>query len=392
MDDNWKAFLEGRFLAEKAITCGLTYDWGASYRPEKPVYEAERKKNEYPVAPLWPGWEFGVDFQGGEARYEEHASSVGVDSKWQEYFNRVNLSLGNYDLKRLEGGFKGSFFASLEDTEKWNLDGGLYQENTMDLSGGSFLAEVGWALGDGTKPSSDALIFTPLLGYGYNRIQFTRSNFRVLGTVIPIGEVSEDYDVHYIDIGGKLNFTFDKNILFDLRSSCGIVFYNQASNSAIGSIDGDGGYIPKIEVRLRYLATPDFTLSIGGFFEQQHLEGGMSSSAEWPDNNLSHYGATVGGSYKWGGDSGKRAVYRPMLQTVSMEPKRINRPSTNIAQEQPVPLESIVIAQAPVKESRGNGLAPAERLDRLESFYKKGLVSKEKYVEEKRIILTAMSD
>jgi len=402
--DNWRFFLEGRFFDETAVSCGVKYafdeGWRRPYKRRIALKQPVRDEGEYFLAEdyaAFPGWELTAELQGGGAEYEEHASSVDVDSKWNDFFGRVNLSLGNYDLERFEGGIKGSLFGTLEDTEKWYLNGSLYQNNDMYFTGGSFLAEAGIAIGDKEKPGM--LIFTPLVGYGYNRNHFVRSNFVTSGTVSELGEVSEDYDVHYIDFGGKLNFVFNEKMLVDLRASCGVVVDNEADNSLLGTVDGHGGYIPKFDGKLKLVTGPDSSLNIGGFCEHQHLEGGTSGNVEWPDNDLLLWGFTLGATYKWGaGGSREPSYYQPPrrrdeLKVVRLEtvPERAAPPRVVRYIDSQKPVRRRIYATRPYREvtyRSNNGLEAVQRLDRLQALYNKGLVSRRKYIEEKGLILS----
>ena len=122
----------------------------------------------------------------------------------------------------------------------------------ISFKGINFLGDLGWAFSNRTEQGLFA--FTPFIGYGYNWINFSRSNFTILGIVTQLGEVDENYDVHYIEGGAKINWDITDKLLADLRGSYGIVFYNRADNDLLGSMEGDGGYIPKVELKIKYLA------------------------------------------------------------------------------------------------------------------------------------------
>ncbi len=245
------------------------------------------------------GWQMTSDVEIGTLSYEEDASSVGVTSDLGSSYGKLNIEYGESNEEQLEAGIHISLFQSLEDEENWHLGGfGLIQTNDTDLWGVNASANLGWAFVIHDE-IEESVILTPYAGYGYRFWEFSRSNFNVLGTVVEVGEVSEDYNIHYLDFGSRLIWNVSRKTSFKVGWGYGWVRFTEANNSELGKIEGEGGRIIQWDVALSYLFSENVAAFAGFGFESQNLDGGTSGNVIWPDNEAIFLGGKVGAVYRF---------------------------------------------------------------------------------------------
>lgn len=180
---------------------------------------------------------------------------------------------------------------AFKDTEKWYFGGAEFQTNKMKFNRLGGNVRVGKVFFSDIYKDFKA---TPFVTYGYSYTDFKRSNFNILGAPLNIGAVNEQYYVHHV--GGGVTFDKKFNSRFGI-SGFGLysyVFSNQAHNSALGKIDGDGGSFTDAELDFNYYFTDNFRLKLGGFFELQELNGKNNNVVIWPDNKTMFYGGQIG--------------------------------------------------------------------------------------------------
>ena len=244
-------------------------------------------------------WEISIDDYMAGATYEEKGSLSGLDIKsdWKSFYNKTAFYLGDYDNKNIEGEVNFGMFLTPKARETWNINGSQYQTNDMSLWGMSTSADIGWAFSMNMGEKSN-ITATPLIGYRWKFIRFSRSNFNILNAITIAETVDEDYDLHFLDIGGRFNYTVGKFEVFT-KPIFGIVLYDAAKNSVLGTIKGGGGFLFNIDAGVNYSMTENLILGLMFTAEIQDLKGGETSSVIWPDNTLNTFGGTVRLKYKF---------------------------------------------------------------------------------------------
>lgn len=241
-------------------------------------------------------WEVAFDSFIGGASYEENEGVV--DSDWSAFYNKNTVSLGDYDNEEIEGDVHFGMSVSATATETWNISGTEFQTNDMSFWGMDTGADIGWAFS--TDMGDDAKItLTPLLGYRWKFIRFTRENFTILNTITIRETIDEDYNLHFLDLGGRVGAEFGDQVEIFAKPIFGIGLYNGADNSELGTIDGDGGFLFNLDTGINYLASEDLVVALAFSCEIQRLTGGESGNIIWPDNSLVAYGATIGVKYRF---------------------------------------------------------------------------------------------
>ncbi|MFH1995868.1 MAG: hypothetical protein ABIJ27_02590 [Candidatus Omnitrophota bacterium] len=243
--------------------------------------------------------EITVDDFMGVAIYEEKESFLGValKSDWKGFYNEGTLRATDYNIK----GFEGELFFGVPTTavskEEWHISGAKYQTNDMSLWGINTGVMVGWAFP--LSVSKDAKVaVTPLFGYRWRFLRFTRNNFNILNMVTIAETVDEDFNIHSLETGGKLSFFFKDYELF-VRPMFGFVLYNAATNSALGTVKGDGGYLLFLDGGINFNISENFIIGFEAKAELQRLEGGTKDNVIWPDNSFDVYGGKIKFIYRF---------------------------------------------------------------------------------------------
>jgi hypothetical protein len=245
------------------------------------------------------GWEVNLNNKIGHAIYRENESTL--KSKWSNFYYRLDLGVDNFADEdrniKLLANF--GFFIAPTDTETWHVSGVKYQTNDMDFFGINQDLAIGYQFKISNPRKEEKLIFTPLLGYGYKRIKFKRTNFNVLNIITSREVVSEIYDIHYLSSGFHADYYTNEKWKFFSNFLYGYIFSNKADNSALGTIDGEGGSLFTFDVGMAYSFNDKNRISFGGFAEFQRLKGGETATVIWPDNDFNSYGALMNYSYSF---------------------------------------------------------------------------------------------
>lgn len=236
-------------------------------------------------------WKYTARIQPARFDYAEDSNSIA--SEWDANGARLLMGIEGYDGRALEGGVELGYSTTLTERESWRQGGALRQTNDMDLLALDFLGEIGWAL------AFDRFTFTPMTGYGFRQIQFSRAQFNVTTPITVRDIVDEHYNIHYFDLGGRVDFKLTEKLSARARASYGHVARSSLSNSATDDIKGHSGSIQKAELGLNYAFSEHFALAVGGFLDLQHLDEKTERGNTWPENDLEIFGITVEGSYSY---------------------------------------------------------------------------------------------
>lgn len=241
-------------------------------------------------------WEIDFDTYLGGAIYKESESTV--DSDWTAFYNKSTVYLGDYDNKTIEGDIRFGMSYTSTGTETWDISGVEYQTNDMKFWEMDTGVDLGWAfpveLDQDTK-----LAITPLVGYRWRFIRFTRENFTILNTITIRETIDEDYNLHFLDLGGRIAVEWQKNFEFFAKPIFGIVLYNATDNSELGTVKGDGGFSFRLDTGINYAFTENIVAGVSFTMELQRLKGGESGNILWPDNSLDTYGGTIAVKYRF---------------------------------------------------------------------------------------------
>ena len=245
-------------------------------------------------------WEISFDNTIGGAIYEESDNSTGTEikSSWSSFVYKGNVVGSKYDNKYVQGEIFYGMSVAPTSTETWNINGTEYQTNDMSFWGIDTGVLLGWAFPIEIPEKMD-IALTPLVGYQYKFTRFTRSNFVVLRKITITATVDEDYNIHSLDLGARVNFKINDKFNVFVKPIFGIVLYNSANNSVAGTIKGDGGFLFNLDAGLNYAITKNFVVEGAFRMELQRLNGATSGSILWPDNSLDNYGGTITVRYKF---------------------------------------------------------------------------------------------
>jgi len=279
-----------------------TGTWGGDPEIRKDT-EFIPKKNELgPLRPGIPGAKFVTNLYAGKVKYEERAEIADAESNWEDYIGKIEFGLDAYDKEYWEGSLRFGLFGTTRDTERWDLGGsGEYQTNHMDFRGADLNFDIGWAISTPSKYIS----FTPLAHAGYRRIEFDRWGFSTTGAPIPqLGEAGQHFNLSFLGIGGKLDLALADPLNLYGKGYWAPLVYAPANNNAVGRFTVNNGVIWHGEAGCDYNLSDKFDISLGGFYDLQHLDRSERIdsgvvSAELPDNKLKTYGVKLGGMYKF---------------------------------------------------------------------------------------------
>ncbi|MDD4957028.1 MAG: hypothetical protein PHH49_06470 [Candidatus Omnitrophica bacterium] len=249
-------------------------------------------------------WKVDVESYSGYVTYKESEDLSGtqLDSNWSAYLNRTGLALKEYDHESWEGEMRVGFSFTSEDSETWDVGGARYQTNDMKywaLDSGFLL---GWAvpldMGSSSEPN---MYLTPLIGYNYKFMRFTRTNFNILNTITITDTVDEDFYIHALELGGKFDFMVNEKLALFVKPIWGIVLYDYAHNSIGGGIEGkEGSYYINLDTGVEYSIDENWVVGLLFRAEWQRLKGGnRDNEVFWPDNSLDAYGGEVNVAYRF---------------------------------------------------------------------------------------------
>ena len=241
-------------------------------------------------------WEISLDNTMGGAVYEGSGNSGGTNAKgnWSSFYYKGNLAASKYDNKQLQGEAFYGMFVSPTSNETLKLNGVDVATDDLNFWGIDTGIDLGWALPIDI-PEKAEITLTPLVGYRWKYIRFTRTNVVVL-RVSTADTFDENYNIHSIDVGGRVNFKVNDKINVFVKPIFGIVVYDSADNGGSSTVTGNGGFLFNCDVGLNYAITKNFL--IGGAFriELTHLDDSKAGPL-WP--GLDTYSGTVTATYKF---------------------------------------------------------------------------------------------
>ena len=232
---------------------------------------------------------------GGEMSYEEHVSLDSIESS----FEAPAMTIAGEWLYVHPKGYRtwvslGGWFGD-EDTETWREAGALIQRNTLEVR--EIEMRGRWGL-DLTRTRVSRT--TAWIGLGMRSTSFERGEFEIIGRDLQSDAGTVDEDILAVYVDGRLDgaWPISENVSLFGDIGVGFIFFNQADNELLGTIEGDGGHRLEADggVQWSYAAGKRLALSLqydtqsldGDQVQQLFLtpEGIASSVVEWPDNDL----------------------------------------------------------------------------------------------------------
>ena len=248
-------------------------------------------------------WKLEVENYSGYVSYEENetVSGLDLDSDWSAYINRTGLTFKGYDHEGFEGEVRTGFSFTTENSEKWDINDIECMTNDMKLWAWDAGFLLGWALPLDMNSADSELCFTPLIGYNYEFIRFTRTNFNILDVITVTEVVDIDYYLHALDLGGRIDFAVNEQLNFFVKPIYGFIVYDYVHNSTSGGVEGNGGsYYVNLDAGIEYDINKDWMIGLLFRAEWQRLSGGnRNNGVVWPANSLDTYGGAVNISYKF---------------------------------------------------------------------------------------------
>jgi hypothetical protein len=240
--------------------------------------------------------EVTVDDTMAAAIYKEDERTISSD--WHAFYNKSTIYLADYDGKSIEGEAFFGMFVTAEATESWDINSIEFQTNDMRFWGMDTGADIGWGFSFDMNDET-TLCIVPMAGYRWKFIRFTRQNFNILNTITIRETVDEDFNLHFLDLGGRVSAKFGEKFEIFVKPIFGIALYNSAENSESGAIEGDGGLLFDMDAGFTYAMTENLILGFMFTCEIQRLNGGESGMWLWPDNSLDTYGGTISLTYRF---------------------------------------------------------------------------------------------
>lgn len=256
-------------------------------------YESELRATQSSPGESAGAWKVEADIRAGIASYKEEAHD---GSDWENLYYEGWIQMSRETENEIELAIGGYFGLSPDDTERWYEGGTQTQNNDMKFFRAGGFGTIGKILHSDYLANNRVI---PFIGYGYRYVEFERSNFLDLTDLSTWDAViTEKYYIHYANAGVKFDTWLGERFNIALLGSIGYAFYNQMDNSALGKVDGHGGYIIDGRVNLTYKLNDYWQLICGGFADFENLEGGSRPEGDllvvWPDNKLDIYGMNLG--------------------------------------------------------------------------------------------------
>lgn len=233
-------------------------------------------------------WAVATDVTLAGLSYKE--SDSGLKSSFKALYTEFSAELS----RRLPYGFitsaRGSFGLTTNEPETWKIDNITVQTNDLDLWQVSADSKLAYAL---TFERANGLRLLPSVGYGFRYVKFTRSNFNIPDIITIRDTVSERYAIHHLDVGLGIDYALGERWRLVSDTSAGFVVYNQADNSVLGTVTGNGGLLIRSRLGLEWALHDSWNVTVEGYSEFQDLEGGRKGNVIWPDNTLAVYGGSL---------------------------------------------------------------------------------------------------
>lgn len=242
-----------------------------------------------------PDFELEMQIGLGRAEYAETGSITPILSDWEGsallFGAGLTLKPSDAPLFRL----RQSFWVADEDVESWREQGQLVQLNQMNVYGLEFVVDVGHAFVESRRGR-----LRGWAGLGFRQQEFERSEFDLIGRENPdIGVVDESISAGFVRLALDGTVAVSRAVSLEGDFSVGLVFFNEANNSLLGDVEGEGGTLVSGRIALAWQIDDLNKVSLGVHGEVQDLEGDTSLSGislrdgniveqviEWPDNEL----------------------------------------------------------------------------------------------------------
>jgi len=239
-------------------------------------------------------WEIKSDNKLGGMSIHQEADDRNGD--WVGFFYEGLLSIGHDAEEGFIGNAEVGFPVSATSEEQWTNRGIEAQTNDLNYWGINTNFEIGYAFP--TTLIGDLEIgVAPLVGYGFSFLKFERSGFDITTAMPGVAVVSEDYNYHHLDIGGKIYWFASDRITVNLKSMVGFIVYNSNYNSQLGDLTGGNGFLVKTNAGIDYIISRNLIFNLDGFIEFHRLHGATSGNFTWLDTDLTTYGGKLGMKY-----------------------------------------------------------------------------------------------
>lgn len=245
--------------------------------------------------PLAPGLELEMVVGVGRAEYRETGSITPTLSDWDGsmLFFGAGLTVkgDRAPLYRL----RPSFWVADEDVESWREQDQLLQLNQMSIYGFELVGDVGYSFVE--RPTDRVRGWA---GLGFRQQEFERSEFDVTGQAdLDFGVVDESVRLGFVRLALDGHVAVSEAVSLEGDIFVGLVFFNEANNSFLGVVEGEGGMLVGGRIALGWQVDDLNKLSLGIYGEVQDLDGDVSQGGgalvdgniieriiEWPDNEL----------------------------------------------------------------------------------------------------------
>ena len=241
---------------------------------------------------------------GGRIEYSEDVSNASVDSDFESGYGEFGVGYSYAAASALTLQIQATGWVSDEDLETWRSSGKLFQRNSLEVKGVDLLGRCGLDL-HRARPE----LLTLWLGLGYRAQTFERDQFRFFNDPADnesnLGSVQEDYRIALAHIG--VDGAVYANQKLSLRGSVGVgfVFFSEADNDLLGTINGDGGTSVEAGIEVSYAWTARQHVGLEVHYSIQELDGDnenrlffsdgdvVQANVEWPDNEFERFALDV---------------------------------------------------------------------------------------------------
>jgi len=255
-------------------------------------------------------WQVSVDNTSGGAIYKENQTSgnVKIANNWGGFYNKTTFRLGNFDNESFEGDIHYGMFFTSNAKQKLDVNEIEFSTNDMSFWGIDTGLDVGWAFP--ITATSDfaseelTIVLTPLVGYKWKFMRFASSNLTILDTVSLALTSDDDYNIHCVDVGGRVSMEINDQWEIFAKPIFGIVVYKSMYSSLLGdeygTFNGGSGLVFDFDTGINYAITENLIFGAMFALEIQRLYGGTNSiGLSWQDTALDVYGGEIRLAYKF---------------------------------------------------------------------------------------------
>ncbi len=239
----------------------------------------------------------------GAVTYRESASIRPLRSRWDGPFvGLAGSGTFRFPESLVSLRLRGDLWTTPDRTEAWREDGERVQTNDLGVTGLSAGADL-------VLPLASEPGLRGLLGATWQFQNFRRDRFELRGRPdqIRTGRVDENVSVLALGGGAEADLPLGRGWTWRVGARADIVVWSEASNTALGTIRGDGGMLLTAESHLEWALGGDRRLFLGLGWHLQDLRGDSRDTTarlgpdlripvtiEWPDNRLTQLYAAGG--------------------------------------------------------------------------------------------------